>query len=197
MEIFPRAENKKREEMMSEYELLANKRIVFCYGELMPLYASSISQVIDSLVALDTVNHDPIKMVIESPGGAIISGFALYDTMKSIKSPVYTVGRNCFSMAAVILAAGNPGNRYLYPHSKVMIHLPFGSMVGDVNDVKIQTAEMNKMKDILVDMLLECGAKKTRKQIIRDMDRDFWMTAQEAINYGLADQIIDNHDMLY
>ena len=105
-----------------------------------------------------------------------------------MKSPIITVGRYCASAAAIILAAGT--KRYLFPHAKVMLHLPSGQMGGDSKDWEIQHREMQKYKDKIVDILCENGAKKSREEILSDIDRNFWLEPQEAINYGLEDEII-------
>jgi len=140
------------------------------------------------LMALDTLSHDPIKLVITSPGGDLDSTFLFYDTMKMIKSPVITIGRYCASAAAMLLAAGD--KRYLFPHAKVMLHLPAGQMGGDAKDWDIQHKQMEAYRDKVVDILCECGATKSRKEILADIDRDFWLEPSEAIAYGLADEIM-------
>ncbi len=142
----------------------------------------------DLLLALDTLSHEPIKLVITSAGGDLDSAFLLYDTMKLIKSPIETCGRYCASAAAMLLAAGS--KRYLFPHCKIMLHLPAGQMGGDARDWEIQVKEMQKYKNRVVDILKECGVKKSREEILFDMDRDFWLTPKEAIEYGLADEIM-------
>ena len=140
------------------------------------------------LMALDTLSHDPIKLIITSPGGDLDSVFLFYDTMKLIKSPVETVGRYCASGAALLLAAGT--KRYLFPHAKVMLHLPAGQMGGDAKDWEIQHREMQKYKHRMVDILCDCGVKKSREEILVDLDRDYWLTPDEAVSYGLADSIM-------
>ena len=139
-------------------------------------------------LALDTISHDPIKLVITSPGGELDSAFLFYDTMRLIKSPIETVGRYCASAAAMLLAAGS--KRYLFPHAKVMLHLPAGQMGGDAKDWEIQHKQMIGYKNKMVDILCECGATKSREEILIDMDRDFWLEPKEAILYGLADKVI-------
>ena len=140
------------------------------------------------LLTMDSISHSPIKLVISSYGGALDVIFLLYDTIKMIQSPVLTYGRICCSGAAILLAAGK--KRYLSPHSKVMLHLPGGIMGGDVRDWEIQHKEMQKYKNKMVDMLIECGATKDRNTILNDIDRDFWLEPEEAIEYGLADRIM-------
>ena len=140
------------------------------------------------LMALNEPPYAPIRLLITSPGGDLDTTFLFYDTMKMIKSPVETVGRYCASAAAVLLAAGS--KRYLFPHAKVMLHLPAGQMGGDARDWDIQAAQMKKYKNRVVDILCECGATKSREEILTDMDRDFWLEPEEAIAYGLADAIM-------
>ncbi len=140
------------------------------------------------LGALDTLSHDSIKLFITSPGGDLDTTFLFYDVMKRITSPVITIGDYCASAAAIILAAGS--KRYLSPHAKVMLHLPAGQMGGDAKDWDIQHRQMEKYRNRVVDILIECGAKKSYDEILNDIDRDYWMESEEAINYGLADEII-------
>ena len=140
------------------------------------------------LMALDTLSHDPIKLVITSPGGYLDSTFLFYDTMKMVQSPIETVGRYCASAAAILLAAGK--KRYLFPHAKVMLHLPAGQMGGDAKDWDIQHKQMQNYQNKVIDILCECGATKSRAEILADIDRDYWMEPEEAIAYGLADEIM-------
>ena len=140
------------------------------------------------LMSLDTISQEPIKLVITSPGGDLDSTFLFYDTMKLIKSQVITVGRYCASAAAILLAAGS--RRYLFPYAKVMLHLPAGQMGGDAKDWDIQHKQMESYRNKVVDILCECGAKKTRTEILEDIDRDFWLEPDEAVEYGLADGVM-------
>jgi ATP-dependent Clp protease protease subunit len=140
------------------------------------------------LGALDTFSHDPIKLFITSPGGDLDTTFLFYDVMKRIKSPVITIGDYCASAAAILLAAGC--ERYLSPHAKVMLHLPAGQMGGDARDWDIQHKQMEKYRNRVVDILIECGAKKSKDEILNDIDRDYWMEPEEAIEYGLADEVL-------
>ena len=142
----------------------------------------------NTLMAFDTISNDPIILFITSPGGDLDATFLFYDTMRLIKSPIITVGRYCASAAAIILSAGT--KRYLFPHSKVMLHLPSGQMGGDAKDWEIQHKEMQKYKNKIVDILCENGVRKSREEVIGDIDRNFWLEPQEAIDYGLADEII-------
>jgi len=144
------------------------------------------------LGAMDTPrlnpNHEPIKLFITSPGGDLDITFLFYDVMKRIKSPVITIGDYCASAAAIILAAGS--KRYLSPHAKVMLHLPAGQMGGDARDWDIQHRQMEKYRNKIIDILIECGAKKSKEEILNDIDRDYWMEPEEVIEYGLADEIL-------
>jgi len=140
------------------------------------------------LGALDTLSHDPIKIFITSPGGDLDVTFLFYDVMKRIQSPMITIGDYCASAAAILLAAGE--RRYLSPHAKVMLHLPAGQMGGDARDWDIQHKQMEKYRKAVVDILRECGVKKSSEEILLDIDRDYWMSAEEAIDYGLADEVI-------
>ncbi len=144
------------------------------------------------LLALDSLSHEPIKLLITSPGGDLDSTFLFYDTMKLVQSSVITIGRYCASAAAMLLAAGN--KRYLSPHAKVMLHLPSNYFAKDtaiqMQDMEIIHKQSLQYKEKMVDILRECGAKKSHKEILADIDRDFWMEPQEAIDYGLADEIL-------
>ena len=140
------------------------------------------------LGALDTLSHDPIKLFITSLGGDLDTTFLFYDVMKRIKSPIITIGDYCASAAAILLAAGS--KRYLSPHAKVMLHLPAGQMGGDARDWDIQHRQMEKYRKAVVDILRECGVRKSSEEILIDIDRDYWMGAEEAIDYGLADEIM-------
>ncbi len=140
------------------------------------------------LMTLDSFSHDPIRIIITSAGGDLDSTFLLYDTIKLIESPVETLGRFCASAAAIVLAAGS--KRYLLPNCRVMLHLPSGVMGGDSKDWDIQHHQMESYRNKMADILIECGVKKTREEILVDIDRDFWLDANEACLYGLADEIM-------
>ena len=152
-----------------------------------------ISSEMDSqnlLLALDSLSHDPIKIVITSPGGDLDTTFLFIDTMRLIQSPIITIGRYCVSAACLILASGK--ERYLYPHAKTMLHLATGQMGGDYKDFAIQHKLMTNYQNKIVDILTEAGVKKSRDEILTDIDRDFWLNPQEAIDYGLADKVLNS-----
>uniref|UniRef100_A0A6M3LBV5 Putative protease n=1 Tax=viral metagenome TaxID=1070528 RepID=A0A6M3LBV5_9ZZZZ len=140
------------------------------------------------LMTLDSLSHDPIRIVLTSPGGDLDSTFLFYDTMKMIQSPIEILGRYCASAGAILLAAGD--RRYLLPHAKVMLHLPAGQMGGDAKDWDIQHKQMEKYRKTVVDILRDCGVKKSHDEILADIDRDYWMGAEEAIAYGLCDEVM-------
>jgi len=130
-------------------------------------------------------------MVINSFGGALDGAFLITDTMKLLRAPVYTVGRIVCSAATMLLASGTKGHRYLMPHSKVMLHLPSVGMQGDSKQIEIGNREMQKAKMSMLKILQEAGVERTDKQLLKDIDREMWMAPQEAIDYGLADKIVD------
>ena len=177
------------EEMVGVREhLAAQHRILFLSGAIR-----QEDQFPDFLLAFDSLSHEPIKLIITSPGGDLDVAFLLYDTIKLIKSPVWTFGRYCASAAVLILAAGE--KRFLSPHAKVMLHLPSAQAYGDARDLAIQHREMEKYKNEMVDILIACGVKKEPDDILRDIDRDFWLEPEEAIAYGLADKIVTQGDI--
>uniref|UniRef100_A0A6M3KWT4 Putative protease n=1 Tax=viral metagenome TaxID=1070528 RepID=A0A6M3KWT4_9ZZZZ len=172
------------EQMVGIREHLSNKhRMIFLSGAI-----SGETESHNTLLAFDSLCHDPIKVIITSFGGELDSAFLFYDTMRLVQSPIFVYGRICASAAAILLAAGQ--KRYLSPHAKVMLHLPFGRIAGDARDWEIQNIEMTKYKEGIVEILIECGAKKSRIDILHDMDRQFWLEPKEAIEYGLADAIM-------
>ena len=140
------------------------------------------------LLALDTLSHDPITLQITSPGGDLDSTFLFIDTMKLVKSPIITIGEYCASAACLLLASGS--KRYLYPHAKVMLHLATGMAGGDYKDITIQHKQMIDYQDKIIDILTGAGVKKSREEILNDIDRDFWLEPPDALLYGLADEII-------
>lgn len=177
------------EDQMVSYRehLNFNRRMLFISGAI-----TGEVEAHNTLMAFDTISHDPIYLVITSPGGDLDATFLFYDTMKLIKSPIITVGRYCASAAALLLAAG--GKRYLLAHARVMLHLHASYFQKDTiinyQDMEIQQRQSQKYKDKMVDILCECGVRKSREEILADIDRDFWLEPQEAIDYGLADKIM-------
>ncbi len=145
------------------------------------------------LLALDSMSKEPVKLVVDSPGGSVHAAFMLYDTLNIMRAPVLTLGREVCSAAVLLLAAGK--RRYLMPHSRVMLHLVTGLAGGEAKDIAIRQAEINKIQNQYVEILRECGVKRNAKQILKDIDREFWLTPKEAIEYGLADEILNRKTM--
>lgn len=149
---------------------------------------------VEKILYLEAI--DPGKEItfyLNSPGGSITSGMALFDTMRMISSPIKVVVMGmAASMGSILLCAGEKGRRFLFPHSRVLIHQPLisGSMSGSAVDINIQAKEMERLREELNHILADSSGQPMEK-IQHDTDRDFYMTAQEAIDYGLADGIVD------
>ena len=143
------------------------------------------------LLFLDSTSSDTdITLYINSPGGVVYSGLAIYDTIQTLSADVATVCTGmAASMASVLLAAGTKGKRSILPHSRVMIHQPMGGAEGQASDIEITAREILKLKSELYDILAEHTGKPL-EVISHDADRDFWMTAKEALDYGMVDEII-------
>lgn len=170
------------------YSRLLNDRIVFINGEINDNVASIV---VSELLYLDSLNHNDIYLYINSPGGAITSGMAIYDTMNYIKSDVKTI---CIglaaSMGAFLLANGTKGKRCSLPNSEIMIHQPLGGTQGQATDIKIAAERIIKIKDKLNNILASV-TNKNIKEIENDTDRDYFMEPKEALEYGLIDEIIN------
>jgi ATP-dependent Clp protease protease subunit len=138
-------------------------------------------------------SEDPDKdiyLYINSPGGSVTAGMAVYDTMQYIRPNVSTICiGQAASMAAILLAAGTPGMRYALPHSRILIHQPLGGVQGQVTDVSIQAKEMLRLKEEL-NRILSQHTRQPIEKIAKDTDRDFFMTAQDAVTYGITDHVI-------
>ena len=136
-------------------------------------------------------NTKPIYLYINCPGGSVIAGLALFDTMNHVKSPIVTINVGlAASMASFLLAAGKKGSRMALPNSRVMIHQPMGGAQGQAEDIKVEAAQIMRIKDNLVRMYAQMTGQ-TQEQIIYDLDRDNFMSAQQAADYGLIDQVIE------
>jgi ATP-dependent Clp protease protease subunit len=173
------------------YSRLLKDRVIMLNG---PVEDYSANLVVSQLLFLESENPDKdITLYINSPGGVITAGMSIYDTMQYIKPDVATVvmGQAC-SMGSFLAQAGAPGKRFVLPHSRTMIHQPSGGARGMQSDIEIQYKEITAMKRMLTDLYVKHNtAGKTYEDFERDMDRDYFMTAQEAVNYGLADKVID------
>jgi len=167
------------------------KRAVYLWGVVDD---KSAKDVVSKLLLLDADKPgEEIKFYINSPGGVVTSGMVIYDTMQMIGSPVSTICMGlAASMGSILLSGGVKGKRYIYPHGEVMIHQPSlgGYIQGVSADLEIQAEQTRKVKEIGATILAKnCG--KTVEQIMKDFDRDYWMNAREAIEYGIADQLIE------
>ena len=170
------------------YSRLLKDRIVFLGGDIEDYRANLV---IAQLLFLQNENADAdISIYINSPGGIITSGMAVYDTMQFVGCDVrtYCIGQ-ASSMAAVLLAAGTKGKRYVLPNSRVLIHQPLGGARGTATDIGIQAEEILRMRERLNQILAEHTGQPL-EQIVKDVDRDRFMSAQQAVDYGLADEII-------
>lgn len=170
------------------YSRLLNDRIVFINGEIN----DSLSNiVISELLYLDSLNHEDIYVYINSPGGSITSGMAIYDTMNYIKSDVKTI---CIGMAAsmgaFLLACGTKGKRCSLPNSEIMIHQPLGGISGQASDIKIAAERIINIKNKLNNILANVTGNDI-KIIEKDTDRDHYLSPEEALKYGLIDEIIN------
>lgn len=173
------------------YSRLLKERIIMLNGPVEDMMANTI---VAQLLFLESENPDKeISLFINSPGGVITSGMSIYDTMQFIRCPVatYVMGQAC-SMGSFLAQAGAAGKRYMLPYARHMIHQPSGGARGMQSDIEIQYKEITKMKDILTKLYVKHNTKgKTYAQLEHDMDRDTFMSAQEALEYGLIDKIID------
>jgi ATP-dependent Clp protease protease subunit len=170
------------------YSRLLRERVIFCVGEVEDYMANLI---VAQLLFLESENPEKdIHLYINSPGGVITAGMAIYDTMKFIKPQVSTlcIGQAA-SMGAVLLAAGEKGKRFALPHSRVMIHQPSGGSRGQASDIEIQAREILKMREIL-NRVLASHTGQTVERIEQDTDRDNFMDAEAARNYGLIDEVL-------
>lgn len=155
----------------------------------------SAKDVVTKLLLLDADKPgEEIKFFINSPGGVVTSGMVIYDTMRMLKSPVSTICMGlAASMGSILLSGGVKGRRFIYPHGEVMIHQPSlgGYIQGVSADLEIQAKQTKRVKEIGAKILSDnCG--KTMNQVMKDFDRDYWMDAKEAVEYGIVDKLIEN-----
>lgn len=169
------------------YSRLLKDRIILLNGEIND---NTANIVVSELLYLDSINHEDICIYINSPGGSITSGMAIYDTMNYIKSDVSTI---CIgmaaSMAAFLLSSGKKGKRYALPNSEVMIHQPLGGAQGQATEIKIAATRILKLKDKLNKILAE-NTGKDLKTIENDTERDYFLDPDEALGYGIIDDIL-------
>ena len=169
------------------FSRLLKNRIILLSGEIDDIQANTV---VAELLYLDSLSHEDISIYINSPGGNVTSGFAIYDTMNFIKSDVSTICLGmAASMAAFLLSSGKEGKRYALPNSEVMIHQPLGGASGQATEIKIAAEHILKTKKKLNEILAK-NTGKSIKQIENDTDRDNYLTANDAKNYGLVDKIL-------
>ena len=169
------------------YSRLLKDRIIILSGEITD---ASANIVVGELLYLDSLNHDNISLYINSPGGSITAGMAIYDTMNFIKSDVSTICMGmAASMGAFLLSCGTKGKRCCLPNSEVMIHQPLGGAEGQATEIKIVAERILKLKDKLNRFLAHNTGQKLEK-IEQDTERDHFLTAKEALEYGLIDKIL-------
>ena len=169
-------------------ERLLEDRKVFLWGMVDD---DSAKHVIDRLLYLDMQNNKEIQLIINSPGGYVTSGFAMYDTIKMIKSPVSTICTGlAASMGSLLLSVGEKGRRFIQPHARVMIHQPSGGARGQASDIEITAQEILKTKELSAQILADnCG--QTFEKIMKDFQRDHWMGADESVTYGIVDGVFE------
>ena len=169
-------------------ELLLENRIVFLIGEIN--HASAARVMMQMLYLENQKRGQDISLYINSPGGAVDDTLALFDTMRFMSSAVstYCIGR-AYSGAAVLLCAGTKGKRFILPHAKVMIHQPYGGVTGQAEDIRIQAEQIIKAKAELNKLISQCSGQSL-EQVKEDSERDKYFTAEEAVAYGLVDEVL-------
>lgn len=191
MNLIPMIHDLKEERSYDIFSRLLKDRIIILSGEIDDNQADLI---ISELLYLDSLGNEDISLYINSPGGSITSGMAIYDTMNFIKSDVCTIGIGmCASMAAFLLSSGAKKKRYLLPNSEVMIHQPLGGANGQATEIKIAADHILKLKEKLNRILSE-NTGKDLKTIEHDTERDYFLDAKESLEYGLVDKIINKED---
>ena len=192
-------EEKEREDKRDELQML-NKKLERYFFDRREVYLwgvvddKSAKEVVSKFLLLDADKPgEEIKFYINSPGGVVTSGMVMYDTMRMMKSPVSTICMGlAASMGSILLSGGVKGKRFIYPHGELMIHQPsLGGYIRGVSaDLEIQAVQTKKVKEIGAKILAQnCG--KTMEQVMKDFDRDYWMDAKEAIEYGIVGGIVD------
>lgn len=172
------------------FSRLLKNRIILLSGEIDDNVSNSV---VAQLLYLDSLNHDDINLYINSPGGSVTAGMAIYDTMNFVKSNVSTI---CIgmaaSMAAFLLSSGEHGKRYILPNAEVMIHQPLGGAQGQATEIKIAAEHILKLREKL-NKILSKNTKQSLETIALDTERDNFMDSDEALKYGLVDKIIKNN----
>lgn len=171
---------------------LIKDRIVLCCGEVNEELAESITA---QLMYLEAEDRDkPITMIVSGPGGHVTAGLSIIDTMNMISCPVSTIiSGEVASMDAMIALSGTKGMRKIMPHARFMLHSVSSGMQANVHDMKITLEEVSRLQDMLMNMIAE-ATDKDLEQVKKDCERDFWMSAEQAIEYGVVDEIIKSHE---
>ena len=171
------------------FSRLLKDRIIFVDGEINDTTADLV---VAQILFLESENPDKdISIYINSPGGSVTAGLAIYDTMQYVKCPVQTICLGqAASMGAFLLAGGSKGKRYALPSSRVMIHQPWGGVEGLESDISVQARELQRLKELTIRHFSE-HTGKSADVVAADMERDFYMTAQDALNYGIVDHVMD------
>ena len=169
------------------FSRLLKDRIVFLGTEINDDVANII---IAQLLFLESEDPDKnVELYINSPGGVVTAGLAIFDTMQYVRCPVSTICiGQAASMGAVLLCAGEKGKRFALPHSRVMLHQPMGGARGQASDIQIQAQEIGKLKRILIQILVDATGHDADK-ILKDIDRDYYLDAREAMQYGIVDEV--------
>ncbi len=171
------------------FSRLLKERIIFISGEITDNTANSV---IAELLYLDSINHEDISIYINSPGGSVSAGMAIYDTMNFVQSDVCTICLGiAASMGAFLLSSGKKGKRSILPNADVMIHQPLGGAQGQATDIKIASDRIVNLRSRL-NRILARNTKQSLRKIEKDTERDNYLTAKEALEYGLVDQIIES-----
>ncbi len=175
------------------YSRLLKDRIIIMGEEVLDAMANTV---IAQMLFLESEDPDKdINMYVNSPGGSVTAGMAIYDTMQYIKPDVATICMGqATSMAALLLAAGTKGKRYALPHSRIMIHQPLGGTQGQATDIDIHAKEILKMRDTLNHILFQHTGQPIEK-VKKDTERDYFMTSEEAKEYGIVDKVITTREM--
>ncbi len=169
------------------FSRLLKDRIVFLGTDVNDDVANII---VAQMLFLESEDPDKdVQLYVNSPGGVVTAGLAIYDTMQYVRTPISTICiGQAASMAAVLLAAGAKGKRFCLPNARIMIHQPMGGARGQATDIEIQAREIRHMKDVLTDILV-LATGKTRDDITHDIDRDFYLSGTQARDYGLIDEV--------
>lgn len=171
------------------YSLLLKNRIIFVGTQITD---QSANVIVAQLLYLSNEDSEaPIQMYINSPGGVIYAGLAIYDTMQMISNPINTLAVGVTaSFGTVLLTAGTPGQRFALPHSTIHLHQPLGGVQGQATDIEIQANEILRLRDKL-NSILSSHTGQSVDKIKNDTERDYWLTAQEAVEYGLVDKVLE------